>query len=46
MAPSDKTYSSDEVAKHNTAEDLYVSIEGKVYNVTSYAQDHPCVTHI
>lgn len=31
----------DEIAKHNTLSDCYLVIEGKVYDVTSYVNDHP-----
>lgn len=35
------TYSLAEVAKHNTANDLWIVLEGKVYDVTAYADEHP-----
>ena len=30
-----------EVAEHNTAEDCWVIVHGKVYDVTSYVPNHP-----
>lgn len=37
-----KTYiTSDELKKHNKPDDLWLSIQGKVYNVTDWAKDHP-----
>ncbi|KAL1549796.1 Delta 8 Fatty Acid Desaturase [Salvia divinorum] len=32
---------SDELKKHNKPDDLWLSIQGKVYNVTDWANDHP-----
>merc|ERR1711977_340649 len=36
-----KTYSADEVAKHNTAKDCWVIVNGEVLNVTDFLADHP-----
>ena len=36
-----KTLTWEEIAKHNTPEDVWVVIEGSVYNPTAYLDDHP-----
>ncbi|XP_042419590.1 cytochrome b5-like [Zingiber officinale] len=41
MATLSKLYSMREAAEHNTREDCWVVIDGKVYDVTSYLDEHP-----
>ncbi|XP_026477648.1 cytochrome b5-like [Ctenocephalides felis] len=36
-----KSYTIDEVKKHNTAESLWIAIHNKVYDVTAYKEEHP-----
>ncbi|CAL4944450.1 unnamed protein product [Urochloa decumbens] len=36
-----KLYSMKEAALHNTPEDCWVVIDGKIYDVTKYLEDHP-----
>ncbi|KAK3276425.1 hypothetical protein CYMTET_15490 [Cymbomonas tetramitiformis] len=36
-----KSFTLEEVAKHNTREDLWIIVEGKAYDVTKYVQHHP-----
>eukprot|EP01092_Planopodium_desertum_P005149 TRINITY_DN21657_c0_g1_i1.p1 TRINITY_DN21657_c0_g1~~TRINITY_DN21657_c0_g1_i1.p1 ORF type:complete len:150 (+),score=11.55 TRINITY_DN21657_c0_g1_i1:32-481(+) len=33
--------SKEELAKHKTREDLWVTIHGRVFNVTNFAEEHP-----
>lgn len=34
-------YTIDEVACHNNAEDLWIVIDGAIYNVTEFHKEHP-----
>ncbi len=36
-----KEYTVDEIKTHNTKESLWLIVEGKVYDVTKYVDDHP-----
>ncbi|KAI9354965.1 cytochrome b5-like heme/steroid binding domain-containing protein [Pilaira anomala] len=36
-----KLYSYEEIAKHNTRSDLWMVIEGKVYDITPFCDEHP-----
>nr|GFB53504.1 delta(8)-fatty-acid desaturase [Tanacetum cinerariifolium] len=40
-ADGKKYITSEELQKHNKASDLWISIQGKVYNVTEWAKIHP-----
>ena len=41
---SDKEFTSAEVAAHNTKKDLYTVIHDKVYDVSSFVDEHPYVS--
>lgn len=41
MTDASKTITSAELAKHTTASDCWMVIEGKVYNVTEFLDEHP-----
>ncbi|CAH1446625.1 unnamed protein product [Lactuca virosa] len=41
MAPDQKTFVFSEVSKHNKTLDCWVIISGKVFDVTSFMEDHP-----
>lgn len=36
-----KQYNLEEVARHNTEKDCWMTIKGKVYDVTKYIDTHP-----
>ncbi|KAJ1900461.1 hypothetical protein LPJ66_001448 [Kickxella alabastrina] len=36
-----KTFTSEHVAEHNTRKDIWVSIHGKVYDVSKFLDEHP-----
>ena len=38
---SGKTYTIDEVAKHNSKDDIWVVVDGQVLDVTKFLPDHP-----
>jgi len=38
---AEKCFSAEEVAKHNTKDDAWIIVEGKVYDVTKYVDYHP-----
>ena len=40
-AASNRSITQEEVAKHSTASDCWMAIEGNVYDVTSFIPNHP-----
>jgi L-lactate dehydrogenase (cytochrome) len=42
---SEEKVSVSEVSKHSTAEDCWVVVNGKVYDLTTFAPEHPGGAH-
>lgn len=38
-----KQFTSHEVSDHNESKDLYIIIHNKVYDCSSWVENHPCV---
>lgn len=36
-----KTFSTSDVASHNKPEDLFIIVDGDVYDLTKFQDDHP-----
>eukprot|EP01111_Echinosteliopsis_oligospora_P015086 TRINITY_DN5849_c0_g1_i2.p1 TRINITY_DN5849_c0_g1~~TRINITY_DN5849_c0_g1_i2.p1 ORF type:complete len:106 (+),score=22.62 TRINITY_DN5849_c0_g1_i2:44-319(+) len=41
MSKPSKTYTLEEVASHHTKDDLWTVIDGEVYDVTTFFDEHP-----
>ncbi|WJX80429.1 hypothetical protein P8452_63431 [Trifolium repens] len=41
MGSNAKTYTFEEIAKHNNKKDCWIIVNGKVYDVTPFLDDHP-----
>lgn len=41
MSAPELTYQ--DVAEHNTKKDIYVVVHDKIYDVTKFVDEHPCV---
>ncbi|RZC59870.1 hypothetical protein C5167_007177 [Papaver somniferum] len=41
MSKITKLYTLEEASNHNTKQDCWLILDGKVYNVTKYLDDHP-----
>ena len=40
---ADKEFSYSDVSEHNTKKDLYIVVHDKVYNASSFVDEHPYV---
>lgn len=38
---AEKLLSVEEISKHNTPEDCWIVVDGKVYDITEFAPEHP-----
>ncbi|KAF9437748.1 hypothetical protein BGZ76_011278 [Entomortierella beljakovae] len=38
---AEKTFTSTELAQHNTKDDLFIAIHGKVYDISGFIDEHP-----
>lgn len=43
---ADKVFSYSDVSEHNTKKDLYIVVHDKVYNASSFVDEHPYVASI
>jgi cytochrome b involved in lipid metabolism len=44
--PSKHGFTLDEVASHIAEMDLYLVLDGQVYDISLFIYDHPCVTPV
>jgi hypothetical protein len=42
---ADKEFTYSDVSEHNTKKDLYIVVHDKVYNASSFVDEHPYVVH-
>lgn len=40
-----KLYSMDQVSGHNSANDLWIIVDGTIFDVTQFQKEHPGVSH-